>query len=310
MAVVFEKVAYGGWSNCYRLANDTVELIVTGDVGPRIIRFGFIGGDNELGEMTEMLGQTGGDTWQLYGGHRLWHAPENDPRSYYPDNQPVTVTQTGDTITVVQPTETTTGIQKEIELYLRPDSAHVQLTHRLTNHNLWPIELAPWALTIMNTGGRAIIPAPPRGSHAENLLPTHTLTLWAYTDMSDPRWTWGEKYIMLRQDTTMSEPQKIGVHAKDGWAAYARDGHLFVKTYGYVPGANYPDHGCTVETFTDNAMLELETVAPLGHLQPGAVATYVENWHLFDGIAVPENDAEIEANVLPKARQALAEHRE
>ena len=37
-----ERVEYGGWANCYRLHNDVVELIVTADVGPRIIRFGFV----------------------------------------------------------------------------------------------------------------------------------------------------------------------------------------------------------------------------------------------------------------------------
>ena len=45
-----EKIAYRGWPNCYRLANGIVDLIVTGDVGPRIIRFGFAGDVNELKE--------------------------------------------------------------------------------------------------------------------------------------------------------------------------------------------------------------------------------------------------------------------
>jgi len=55
-----EKVTYRGWPNCYRLANGEVELIVTGDVGPRIIRFGFIRDDNEFGEFSEQGGQIGG----------------------------------------------------------------------------------------------------------------------------------------------------------------------------------------------------------------------------------------------------------
>ena len=36
-----EKVSYGGWPNCVRLNNGKVELIITTDVGPRVIRFGF-----------------------------------------------------------------------------------------------------------------------------------------------------------------------------------------------------------------------------------------------------------------------------
>ncbi len=42
---------YRGWSNCHRVTNGRVELIATGDVGPRIIRFGFTGGANLFGEI-------------------------------------------------------------------------------------------------------------------------------------------------------------------------------------------------------------------------------------------------------------------
>ena len=37
-----EKIKYAGWENCYRLDNGRIELVITGDVGPRVIRFGFI----------------------------------------------------------------------------------------------------------------------------------------------------------------------------------------------------------------------------------------------------------------------------
>ena len=86
----FEKVNYRGWPNCYRLSNGILELIITADVGPRIIRFGFVGQDNEFAEFEDMMGQTGGDEWKIYGGHRLWHAPEIPGRTYFPDNTPVT----------------------------------------------------------------------------------------------------------------------------------------------------------------------------------------------------------------------------
>src|SRR5215469_11064337 len=54
-AVKVEKVNYAGWPNCYKVSNGEVELIVTGDVGPRIIRFGFAGGQNLLKEFPEQL---------------------------------------------------------------------------------------------------------------------------------------------------------------------------------------------------------------------------------------------------------------
>jgi hypothetical protein len=91
MSVRIEKVPYGGWDNCYRIYNDEIELIVTSDVGPRIIRYGFIGKENVLCEKADQMGKTGGDEWRIYGGHRLWHSPEDKVRTYFPDNEAVDV---------------------------------------------------------------------------------------------------------------------------------------------------------------------------------------------------------------------------
>ncbi|TET53618.1 MAG: hypothetical protein E3J64_03290, partial [Anaerolineales bacterium] len=265
-----EKVSYKGWKNCYRLSNDVIDLVVTTDVGPRIIRLGFVDDENELKEYKDQLGATGGDEWRIYGGHRLWHAPESKPRTYAPDNAPVRIEDLGGPVRLTQDTEPSTGIQKEIDVRLDPSGAHATLTHRLRNNNLWPVELAPWSLTVMTTGGKAIMPLPPRGSHEENLLPASLAALWAYTDMTDPRWTWGQRYVMLQQDPKAKSPQKVGLSIPLGWAAYARGGHLFVKTFDYVAGAPYPDLGCNFEAFTNADMLEVETLGPPTSLLPGA----------------------------------------
>ena len=34
--VKVEKMEYKGWRNCYRVSNGEIELVVTGDVGPRV----------------------------------------------------------------------------------------------------------------------------------------------------------------------------------------------------------------------------------------------------------------------------------
>jgi Fe-S-cluster formation regulator IscX/YfhJ len=297
-----EKISYQGWPNCYRLSNELVDLIVTTDVGPRIIRFGFIDEVNEFKEFDDDLGQTGGDRWRVYGGHRLWHAPEELVRTYVPDNVPITLEDHGEFVRLVQPAEPLAAIHKEIEIALLDGEAQATVSHCLRNENLWPVELAPWALSVMAPGGVAIVPQPPRGPHPENLRPANLLTLWAYTDMSDPRWYWGREYVLLRQDSSMSRPQKVGVLVKDGWAAYARDGHLFVKTFDYVPGATYPDFGCNVELFTNADMLEVESLGPLVTLEPGRAREHVERWRLFKGVAEPADDAEVGEHVLPRVR--------
>jgi len=297
-----EKVNYRGWPNCYRLASDEVELIVTSDVGPRIIRFAFKGGPNVFKEYDAMMGLTGGDAWRIYGGHRFWHAPEIAARTYYPDNSPVAISQEDGFVRVTSPTESTTGMQKELDIRLWPAGAHARVTHRLCNNGLWAVELAPWALSVTAAGGKVIIPLPPRGSHPEALLPTNTITLWAYTFMADPRWTWGNKYIMLRQEAAATKPQKFGALVTDGWVACANYGNLFVKKFAYQPGAAYPDLGCSVEAFTDAEMLEVETLGPLVRLEPGATVEHVEDWYLHRDVPAPADDADVERDVLPRVQ--------
>ena len=301
-----DKEAYGGWQNCYRLSNGVIDLLVTTDVGLRILRFGFVGEENEFKEYEDMMGRTGGDGWRIYGGHRLWHAPESRPRTYYPDNSSVELEQHAGFVRLIQPTEATTGIQKEIEVRLSPGEARVEVTHRLRNTNLWVVQLAPWALSVMAPGGTAIIPLPPRRSHQESLLPSSSIALWAYTDMADPRWRWGKRCVLLRQSQQSDTPQKAGVMLTDGWAAYARAGHLFVKRCSYVEWARYPDLGCSVEAFTNADMLELETLGPLVDLQPGAAVEHVEHWHLFRDVPTPQNDADVDRDVLTAIKNAVA----
>jgi hypothetical protein len=282
-----------------------VELIVTTDVGPRLIRFGFPG-ENELAEFPADLGRTECDEFRLYGGHRLWHAPESRERTYFPDNSPVTLEPGTDGVRVIQPTETTTRIQKEMEISLSLDQPHVRILHRLRNHNLWAVELSAWALTAMAPGGTAVLPLPPRGPHPEHLLPSSSLALWPYTDLSDPRLRWGRKYILLRQDPGRPAPLKIGASVPDGWVAYARKDHLFTKTIRHVPEARYPDFGSSCEAFTDGDMLELETLSPLNRIEPGGMVEHLEHWFLWKGVPVPSGDDDVEATILPKVRQVLS----
>jgi len=305
--VHIEKVNYQGWPNSYQLSNGLVDLVVTTDVGPRIIRFGFCGERNEFKEYAGMLGQKAGDEWRIYGGHRLWHAPEVIPRTYFPDNSPVALEQHADWVRVIQPAETTTGIRKEMDIRLAAGSARAEVMHRLYNCGPWTVELAPWALSVMAPGGRAIIPLPPRGAHSQFLLPLSSLALYAYTDMSDPRWTWGRKYVMLRQDSAAASPQKLGLSVPDGWAAYARDGRLFVVRFAYLAGASYPDMGSSVETFTNAEMLELETVGPLVRLLPGATVEHLERWYLFHDVPEPGDDEDVDRDLLPLVASSAAE---
>lgn len=301
--VAMNKIEYGGWPNCIQLSNGTISLIATTDVGPRIIWFGPARGENLFKEYEDMVGQTGGDEWRIFGGHRLWHAPENMPRTYAPDNAPIEYEWDGETLHLSQPVEASTGIKKDMFITMSRDKNSVRVLHRLTNMNQWEITLAPWGLSVMREGGVGIFPQEEHRPHSEYLLPARPVVLWHYTDMSDPRWTWGEKFIQLRQDINADGPQKFGFLNKQGWMAYALNGNVFIKTCPHEEGAEYVDFGCNTESYTGSDMLELETVGPLTPLAPnGGSVEHVENWYVFDA-EVGETDAAIDAALNPLLAQ-------
>src|SRR6516225_1893541 len=101
--VKVEKVEYKGWQNCWRVSNGEVELIATSDVGPRVIRFGYINGQNLFKEFSEQMGKSGERDWQPRGGHRIWMAPEIVPDTYAPDNAPESVERHDDGVELTQP---------------------------------------------------------------------------------------------------------------------------------------------------------------------------------------------------------------
>ncbi len=296
------RVAYGGWPNCYRLENGTVELIVTSDIGPRIMRYGFVGGQNLFKEYEETLGKSGETEWQLRGGHRIWIAPESQPVTYAPDNGPVEIRVTGDVLEATQPVEPSTGIEKKIIVTLAPTGSGVEVAHELRNTLAWTIELAPWALTMMAQNGVGITGFPPRGKHPDVLPPSNPLVMWAFSDLTDPRWTFTKKYMLLRQDPHNPEPTKLGHFNARTWGAYLLGGDLFIKRTENDPARSYPDMGCSFETFTRNDMLELETLGPLERVAPGGSVRHTERWSLHAGVHVPEfSDAELDRVVLPLA---------
>jgi hypothetical protein len=304
MAVKIEKVAYLGQPNCYRLSNGTVEIIVTTDIGPRIIRYGFVGSDNMLAELPEPTTKTELGDWKPWGGHRFWAAPEAMPRTYSPDNSPIEFKIEGNnTIRLIQTVEPKSGIQKEITVTLSATGTAVTIHHKVTNKNMWAIDLAPWALTIMHGGGVTILPQEPYKSHDEELLPARPLVFWYYTNLSDPRWSIGKKFIRLKTDDNIQEPQKIGIANKQGWAAYLRNGELFVKRFLYSDGATYPDFGCNNETYTAGSFMEIESLGPMAHLEPGQTAEHDEHWHLFKGVNAGPDEASLERAIAPLITQ-------
>jgi hypothetical protein len=303
-----DVVEYRGWKNNLRLSNGDVELIATLDVGPRVICYRLPGGFNVLKNYDEMMGKTGEAEWQIRGGHRFWLAPEDLTRTYFADNRPVRYEQTGpEAVKLVPPPEAEYGVQKEMHLKLGPKGTRVDVLLRVTNVGTGPTTLAPWGPTVMAPGGVEVIPLPPKKPHPGSVknakspadfAPNQELVLWPYFDFADSRWSFGSRYAFLRQDATKG-PTKIGLAHRMGWVGYVNAGTLFVKRFDYREGATYPDLGTRYQTFSNEDMLEMETVGELATLQPGQSAELAESWELFGNVPDVRTEADADRVVRP-----------
>lgn len=294
-----ENVKFNGW-DCIRLANSQVELIVTREVGPRIVRLAFL---NERNLFAEIEGHQGGRNeaeWMNRGGHRFWVAPEAKPWSYELDNSPYeSAEEIPNGVRTYQTAGPVTGLSKQMEITLSPDAAEVKIRHTLKNCTKEQVRCAPWALSVVAQTGRAIIPLPAKIAHTERLTHNQQWSLWGYTDLSDARWKLGGRYVMLQQDPACKGPTKIGIAHDEKWVAYQLGEFVFVKYFRHFANAEYPDGGCSFETFTDKDILELESLGPLVTLAPGATTEHTEHWKLFRGVAACATEDDVDANVRP-----------
>jgi hypothetical protein len=305
-----DTIAYRGWKNNLRVDNGDAELIVTLDVGPRILSYRLAGGTNVFKEYPDQMGKSGETEWKIRGGHRQWTGPEDHTRTYALDNGPVQFrAMDGGIVRFTPAPEAEYGLQKELDVRLASSGSRVTVVHRYTNIGTGPTDLAPWGVSVMAPGGIEVIPLPPKRPHpgsprnarsAADFAANQLLAIWPYFDFQDPRWRLGSRFITLRQDPGRG-PTKLGLAHKLGSVGYLNAGTLFVKWFEYREGQIYPDDGVNLETFTNEDMLEIETLGPRIALDPGQSVEHTERWELFGGLgAVREDEAQLEAIIAPR----------
>ena len=297
-----EKLPYMGLPNCIRLSNGDVELIVTTGVGPRILCYATKLGKNVLAHFPESSKETALGTWKPYGGHRLWVWPEVFPATYAPDNDAIEwVCKEELSILLRQPVDSA-GMEKEIRITITPGGTKVVLEHTITSHNLWPIDIAVWAISVVQVG-TSILPRVPFRSHDEYVPVSQPIAICAFTDLQDPRFTLGTKYILLRADPALATSQKLGLRNKEGWCAHLVNKTLFVKRFQYDERAEYPDYGVNNEVYVEGSFQELELLGPRCVVSPGESLSLTEEWELFENIEVESGPGQMSS--LDAALSAL-----
>lgn len=287
MAVEIKKIDYKNFGKCLQLDNGACTAVVTVDCGPRIVVFHLNGKENMFFEdlerefvwegklMDDYYGK--GKIAYNYGGHRLWASEESAPETTYPDVNPVAVEYTQYGVILRSNPEVENGIQKIIKFELDEEKPVATVKHDVINISSKPKLFAPWALTVLAAGGTEIIPQPMRDT---GLVSNRKLILWPYTDMSDDRLYWGKEFITLKQDENKETPIKLGINLEDGYACYVNRGQIFIKRIDHHIYRNYPDYGCSLETYTNSKFLELESLGEYKTVEPNDTLVHTETWEL------------------------------
>ena len=159
-----EYLSFAGWERNLKLSNDFVEVIITLEVGPRIISYRPLQGRSVFKLVCEEAGKSKEDVWKIRGGHRLWSAPEDfgkeDSLCYALDNSEVEHSIEDEfTVRVSNLIEKPTKIRREMVVRLEPKSPRITVEHRITNQGDIPLELAP--LGAFGDGSRWLCHSPP-----------------------------------------------------------------------------------------------------------------------------------------------------
>lgn len=262
----------------HRLISEHLWVEVLATAGPRIIRLGMIGSTrNLLAETPDSGWETPYGRYELFGGHRLWFAPEDPDRVAVPDGHGLQVDLVPDGIRLTGLAEEATGLVRSMTLRLPHGRASMEVRHSLRNIGERPVELAPWSITQLPLGGTVVLPqrvATP-GHHVR---PNRMLVLWPYTSWEDPRFR--PRDGLMTVEAQAGPNLKLGYFNDAGWVGYVNDGALLIRRFEPRPGQSHPDLGCNVEVFIGGRYLELEVLGPLTTLAPAATVTLVEHWQV------------------------------
>jgi hypothetical protein len=204
---------------------------VATQVGPRILGLSLVGGENVLAETPEIVLRDHGTNCRLYGGHRLWEAPEVPSRTWVAEDGPVDLDVGARSVTVTGPVlrnEVRKRLIVEIE-----ELGGVVVRHQLVNVGDHSVAVALWALSMLRPGGTAVLPfdLTPTDPAAVQASATR-IVLWPYTDLTDPAIDWREDAVVV--DTSASSrdesfKNKLGCASPARWCAYILDGVALVK---------------------------------------------------------------------------------
>ncbi len=250
----------------------------------RIMRYSYVGDRNVIWNNPDLLGKTIGPNqslkeWVNYGGDKLWPAPQsrwNWPPDPTLDRAPQTVRMLPNNhLLVTGKSSRKSGIRFQREIALDETGTGVTLQNTMINTSEKPVNWGVWEVTQTDSPDVIKMAAHKEGHFSNGY--------YTFKDSAPPEGmlTLTEDEVQVHRDT--KKPSKIGGDSPAGWIAAEKQGVRFQVSETYEAEKEYPDDGCGQEIYTNPDPLlyiEMELLAPMSSLEPGASTTFVTHWQL------------------------------
>ena len=272
----FEKLT-PNWGRVLWITDEKTEIAVALEFGIRIVHLAAVGCDNLFDEQPadRSDGFTTDGGWVLYGGHRLWLAPESDD-SYYPDNTSVHYHVDGNNISFEQDADPFLQIRKYLSIAFE-DDGRICVKQSIENVSEQPIVGAAWGVNTLDAGGDVYVNF--ACQHVGGYNPQRVISLWSDTNLGDPRLNFARDHLHATY-LPLNDYLKIGLYSNPGKAIFNNKGQVFELSFDAQPYLLYPDNGCNFELFMCKKFTELESLGTLTTIMPGQCAVHTEYWRI------------------------------
>jgi hypothetical protein len=243
----------------YLLALDDASLEVDPALGGRVTALRASGRD--------LL--TGTDLDAGNFGSTFWTSPQSQwgwPPVPEIDHAPYRVAVDGGVIVMHGEVSPALGVAVEKRFSADGERGCFALTYGIVNHGAAPVQMAPWEITRLRTGGLTFFPT------GAGWYPPSNLAV-----RDDGEITW-----FAYDATVITDHQKLFADAKEGWIAHVDGDAILVKTFAVVARERQAPGEALVELYATPALtyIEVEEQGPFETIPPGGTLPWRVDWYV------------------------------
>ena len=293
-APLVRTIGFQGSSGCVLLDDGFQEVVVCTAGIPRILSYRRKEGTNQVDPGDPETNGTG----HSRTGHtaRILPEPHSTGFGLFQQASQWVATNLGARFFVHA--EARTRFSYELAIRFQPAGQGLRLEHVLTSLGR---EHSPSSLRLdcpYGPGGALVVPRMDSSVGAASDAPTTALDLWPGTDLRQPCWSIGPRYLRLRHLRT-PDPQRLALRVSQGWIAHVRGSSMFLRRFDGSKTGLYSESSSNVELVASPRGLESRILCAPRLLVQNQSLIVSEEWRIVPAPVEPLTEDLIDTLCLP-----------